>query len=311
MEAGRVFVTGGSGFVGSAVIDELLTRGRAVTALANRGTLDDRGGRVRVVPGGLFDDRALDDAIAACDAVVHLVGIIMERPGRGVTFERIHFDGTRRVVDAARRHGVRRYVQMSALGVRPGAVSTYHKTKYRAEQYVCGSGLDWTIFRPSLIHGPKGEFMRMEAAWARRKAPPFFAMPYFGAGALGRGGAGRLQPVHVGDVARAFADALEKPRTIGEVYLLGGADRLTWPELHRACASAIVGRPRPVMALPAWYAKGLARVVPRLLLPFNRDQVIMSQEDNTCDLTKFRGDFGWDPQPFEPSLRAYVKQLLG
>jgi nucleoside-diphosphate-sugar epimerase len=307
---GRVFVTGGSGFVGSAVIDALLARGYGVNALVNRRQLTGRPqDAVRSIKGGLFDPAALDEGIAGAEAVVHLVGIIMERPSRGVTFERIHFEGTRAVVDAALRNGVRRYVQMSALGVRPDAVSTYHKTKYRAEQYVRASGLDWTIIRPSLIHGPGGEFMRMEANWARRKAPPFLFMPYFGAGPFGRGGAGMLQPVHVDDVARAFVDSLANPKTIGEVYPLGGPDRLTWPQLHRTCARAVVGRERRVIALPAWYAKLLTAVVPRALLPFNRDQVIMSHEDNTCDLTKFRRDFGWDPRPFEPTLSEYAAKL--
>jgi NADH dehydrogenase len=221
----------------------------------------------------------------------------------------MHWEATKQIVDAAKRNGVRRYVHMSALGARPDAVSEYHKTKYLAEQYVRSSGLEWTIFRPSLIHGPRGEFMQMEAAWARRRKPPFQFMPYIGAGALGTGGAGRLQPVYVGDVARAFADALEKPQTIGEIYPLGGPDQLTWPKLHRTSAEAIVGKRRRVAALPAWYAKALTRVTPRRLLPFNRDQVIMSQEDNTCDLTKFKADFGWEPRPFEPTLREYAKQL--
>src|SRR4051794_28602671 len=190
---GRVMVTGASGFVGSAVTDELLARGYAINALVNRKPVDDRGGRVASFAGGVFDPRALGEAVRGVDAVIHLVGIIMERRGRGITFERIHFQGTRAVVDAARRAGVRRYVHMSALGVRPDAMSDYHKTKFAAEQYVRASGLDWTIFRPSLIHGPKGEFMQMEKKWAKRRAPPFLFMPYFGAGALGRGGAGMLQ----------------------------------------------------------------------------------------------------------------------
>ena len=62
-------------------------------------------------------------------------------------------------------------------------------------------------------------------------------------------------------------------------------------------------------ALPAWYAKLLTRIVPAALLPFNEAQVIMSQEDNTCDLTKFKTDFGWEPQPFGPTLRAYASRL--
>ena len=151
--------------------------------------------------------------------------------------------------------------------------------------------------------------MQMESAWARYKAPPFLFMPYFGAGMMGGGGAGKLQPIYVKDVARAFVDALEKPQTIGEIYPIAGPDQLTWPQLHRISAEAITGRQRWVMAMPVWKAKLLTHVVPAPLLPFNRDQVIMSQEDNTCDLTKFRDDFGWEPAPFEPTIKSYARHL--
>jgi NADH dehydrogenase len=304
----RVFVTGGSGFVGSAVIDELLAKGHSVVALTHRRDFSP-GGRVTPVPGGIDDPEVLARGMAGCDAVIHLVGIIVERPSKGVTFERIHFEGTRNVVDAARRAGVRRYVHMSALGTRHGAVSRYHQTKFMAERYVMESGLDWTIFRPSMIHGAKGEFMRMEAAWARRRAAPFLFMPYFGAGLLGRGGAGRLQPVSVKDVARAFAEALSNPKTVGEIYPLAGAQVVTWPELHRISARAITGRRRWVMALPAWYARLLTTIAPPRLLPFNRDQVTMSQEDNTADMAKFKSDFGWTPAGFEEQIKEYASQL--
>jgi NADH dehydrogenase len=149
----------------------------------------------------------------------------------------------------------------------------------------------------------------MEAKWARGKAPPFLFMPYFGAGLMGRGGAGKLQPVYVGDVARAFVDALEKPETIGEVYPLGGPDVVTWPQMHHLVSRAIVGRKRAAVALPAWYAKTITHVVPAQLLPFNRDQVIMSQEDNTCDLAKFVDNFAWTPRGFEESVKSYAKEL--
>jgi NADH dehydrogenase len=305
----RVFITGGSGFVGSAVIDELLRRNHDVIALQDHRPVDARGGSVRIVNGSLFDTASLDQGIKGVEAVIHLVGIIMEHRHRGVTFERIHFEGFRNVVDATVRKGVKRYLHMSALGTRPDAVSDYHKTKFRAEEYVRSSGLDWTIFRPSFIHGPRGEFMQMQAKWARGKAPPFMFMPYFGAGVMGRGGAGNLQPVYVGDVARAFVDALEKPATVGEIYPLGGTDVVSWPQMHHIVSKAIVGRERAAVALPAWYAKAITHVVPAPLLPFNRDQVIMSQEDNTCDLSKFVSDFGWTPRPFEETVKSYAGAL--
>ncbi len=300
-----VFVTGGSGFVGSAVIDELLARGLPVRAMVNHSRIDQPG--VETVRGSLFDQASLANAMAGCSAVIHLVGIIREKGDQ--TFDRIHVQGTRGVVEATERAGVKRYLQMSALGSRAEAESEYHRTKFAAEQIVRQSSLDWTILRPSLIHGKGGEFMQMEAAWARRQSMPYLFMPYFGSGVLGLGGAGLLQPVYVGDVAKAFAEALARPGTIRQSYDLGGADRLTWPQLHQLSAEAIVGSRRAIVPIPAWYARLLTRVVPASLLPFNRAQVAMSQEDNIADLTAFTRDFGLSLQPFEPTLRSYADQL--
>jgi uncharacterized protein YbjT (DUF2867 family) len=304
-----VFVTGGSGFVGSAVIDELVARGYAVHALSSSKPIDPRGGKVRSFAGGLFDAAALEAGISGCAAVIHLVGVIMERPAKGATFERIHVGGTKAVVDAAKRAGVRRYVHMSALGTRPDAVSEYHRTKWEAEEYVRSCGLDWTMLRPSMIHGPKGEFMQMEAAWARKRKLPYLFMPYFGSGVLGLGKGGKIQPVYVGDVARAFVDAVDKQNTIGKTYDLGGPEQTDWPTMHKMISGVLTGKPRLTLPIPAWYAKALTRVLPASLLPFNRAQVVMSQEDNVGDGRKFRDDFGWYPKRFEETLRAYKDEL--
>lgn len=134
-------------------------------------------------------------------------------------------------------------------------------------------------------------------------------MPYFGAGLLGLGGAGRLQPVDVNDVALAFVDAIGNLKTIRKTYELGGAEQLSWPEMHKAIARAVVGKDRATLAIPMWCAKLLTTIVPQSFLPFNQDQVVMSQEDNTCDLTEFTQDFGWQPAGFESALGKYARLL--
>jgi uncharacterized protein YbjT (DUF2867 family) len=304
----RVFVTGGSGFVGGNVLEELVRRGYSVNALVNRGTLGESHPSIRQIRGDLFDGAALDEGLRDCQAAIHLVGIIMEKPAKGLTFQRIHVAGTRAVVDAAMRNSVPRYIHMSALGTRPNAASEYHRTKWAAEEYVRSSTLNWTIFRPSLVHGPGG-FMTMEAKWARKAAPPFIAMPYFGRGLLGLGGAGLLQPVYVGDVARAFADAITLPQTIGKTYDLAGPELFTWPEFHATASQELVGKRRLTAPLPAWFAKLLASAGLGPLLDFSRDQVIMSQEDNTGDIQPLDADFGWKPRPFRAALQEYAAQL--
>jgi NADH dehydrogenase len=264
-----------------------------VAALVHRKPLPDRGGRVVSIEGGLFEGR-LTEAMTGCAAVVHLVGIIAEKGD--ATFQKIHVEGTRQVVEAAKKAGVRRFVHMSALGSRPEAVANYHKTKFVAEQIVRESALDWTIFRPSMIVGSSGEFMQWEAQWARGEKAPYFFMPYFGAGLFGFGRQALIQPIGVADVARAFVDSLEKVESVGHSYPLAGPERMSWVEFHRRCVIAFTGRKKLALPVPAWYAKMLARLLPTSLLPFNWDQVVMSQEDNIADMTIFGVDFGWLPQ---------------
>jgi uncharacterized protein YbjT (DUF2867 family) len=300
-----VFLTGGTGFVGSAVIEELSQRNYQINALVNRQQIQKPSPSVKPVQASLFDVDALSVAMADCSAVIHLVGIIMEKPRQTITFERMHVQATRCMVDAATKAGVSRYVQMSALGTRPGAVSEYHKTKWIAEECVRASSLNWTILRPSMIHGPSGDLMQMEINWARKQAAPYFFMPYFGKGILGLGGSTLLQPIFVNDVARAFADCLKNPSTEKKSYDLGGAERLTWPQMHRGVAEAVVGKPRATGAIPAWYASALTTVLPASWLPFNRSQVQMSMENNTCEMDEIRRDFGWMPGGFAETFGSY------
>jgi NADH dehydrogenase len=115
--------------------------------------------------------------------------------------------------------------------------------------------------------------------------------------------------VFVDDVARAFVDCVEKPQTIGQVYELGGADRMTWPQMHQIVALAVVGHRRLTAGVPVFVAKALAAVGLGPVLGFNRDQIIMSQEDNVCELAKFIADFGWTPRAFDATVKAYAAEL--
>ena len=265
--------------------------------------------------GSLSDRDALRSAMDGCDAVIHLVGIILQRRLRQATFHKIHVVGTRSVVDAARDAGVTRFLHMSALGTREDAVAPYHRSKWAGEQCVRASGLDWTIFRPSLIHGPDGEFMQLMRRFFCGWLPP--VIPYFGDGHA------KLQPVSVLDVAHCFVAALSRDETIGQTYPLGGPKEYSWIGFYNACR-ALMPRARswkPMVSQPVPVAKLLARLMAppmalaELIAPsvglfrFDGGQVTMSQEDNVCDHTIAEQTFGIRMRSFEDELSVYAERI--
>jgi NADH dehydrogenase len=317
----HVLVTGATGFVGWSVVRAMLARGLTPVCLVRseakllRQHPEVAPDRLVPVVGALSDEGALRDAAQRSQAAIHLVGIISQRRLKGQTFAGIHTKGTRRVVDAVLRAGIKRYTHMSALGTRADAVSVYHRTKWEAEQCVRGSSLDWTIFQPSLIHGPRGEFMQLMRRIICGLAPP--VIPYFGAGEA------KVQPVSVKDVAHCMVESLLRADTIGKVFQLGGPRVHSWKELYATCR-ALIPRARawkPMVSLPVPVAKVAAAlsgpplalaelVAPSLgMLRFDSGHVQMSQEDSVCDHTCAERAFDITMRSFEEDLAVYADQI--
>jgi NADH dehydrogenase len=291
----KIFLAGGTGFVGGYVVTELLLRGHEVRILVHkRGSEVVRG--TEQTEGDVTCLESFAESLTGCDAAINLVGIIREFPSRGITFERLHVQATANVLAAAGKAGVRRYLQMSALGTRSDAVSRYHATKYRAEELVRSSGLDYTILRPSLIYGPKDEFINMLAGQLRLSP----VMPVIGSGNY------RLQPIHVADVARCFALALEMHETIGHGYDLCGNDRLSFVELLDAVASAM-GRSAPFKArLPLGFMRTIIPILEHMpQFPITSDQLQMLIEENLCD-GNWKSVFQFEPRVFREEIRKYL-----
>jgi uncharacterized protein YbjT (DUF2867 family) len=294
----KVLVSGATGFVGREVVKELVARGHEVRALVRRGSekkLPERTG-IEIHPGDCLARDAVFAAAAGCDALIHLVGIIREFPGRGVTFERVHVQATRNVVDAGQAAGARRYLHMSALGARPRYADPYHLTNYQADEYVINSGLAYTIFRPSVIYGPEDQSINLFARHIRRLS--FF--PIIGDGNY------KLQPVPVWTVARAFALALELPRTENRVYEVGGPEPLTFNQVIDAIAR-VLGRRVKKIHQPVWCMSIAAHLCGRFRwFPLTPGQLRMLLEGNTCDPGAFYQDFGLPPESFSDGLASYL-----
>ncbi len=295
----KVLVTGSSGFVGREIIRQLIAGGHEVRGLA-RGR-KPKTAQAEFMQGSVLEPATLKEACVGCDAVIHLVGIISEV--REQTFERIHADGTRNVVAAATESGVRRFVHMSALGTRPGAASRYHRSKWAAEETVRGSGLDWTLFRPSLIYGPGDGFVSLFVRLSRWSP----VLPVIGHGM------GLLQPVPVEEVAHCFVGALSEPKSVGQTLDVCGPEPLPFVAVLDAILAA-TGRSRWKLHLPLPLARLQARALefafPALLgsaPPLNRDQILMLGEDNVGDAWTAAEMFGYQPAPFGETLRKLLK----
>ena len=220
-----ILVTGGTGFVGQEVVRELLALGYKVRLLVRHpqaATPFINHPGVEIVEGDALKPETLPAAMTGVRAVIHLIGILAET--RRVTFEQAHVEALRHLLTAARKAGVTRWIQMSALGTRREAGSRYHLTKWEAEELVRQSGLDWTIFRPSLIYG-HDERDRVLNLLQMVLSFPLHCVPLF------NGGGALVQPVSVREVAHCFAHAPSNQESIGRTYDLVGPVSFSWREM--------------------------------------------------------------------------------
>jgi uncharacterized protein YbjT (DUF2867 family) len=295
----RVFVTGGTGFVGKRVVRALLAHGFLVRCLVRPGSEEKLRGFESIdrVPGDVLRPENLVASAEGCGALVHLVGIIRERAARGVTFERLHVQSTVNMLAVAKKAGIRRYLHMSALGTRPGARSRYHQTKWQAEEAVRESGTDWTIFRPSIIFGRGDEFISVLAGVIRRLP----IVPVLGDGRF------RLQPVTVEHVAEGFARAVANRAAVHQTYEVAGPAAYAFVDLLDQIGAALGSRRVRKLHVPLGPVKLVTPALQRLpFYPLTRDQLVMLEEDNVTDAARFYNDFGIAPEPFPVGLQRLL-----
>src|SRR5574341_23397 len=297
-----ILVTGGTGFVGGHLIRRLRKDGIPVRAMvrtpAKAKALKDLG--VEIVPGDISDKAILDAAAAGVERVVHLVGIIQEGPG--FTFQGVHVEGTRNILDASKKAGVRHFFFQSALGTRPEAKSQYHKTKWEAEELARQSGIPFTILRPSLIYGPGDQFT-IRLSEMMKLAP---LLPVIGPGKS------KIQPIFIDDVVTCVAKAVTGDAFLNRIFEIGGPEQLTYEEVTLAIAEAI-GIKRPMVHMPIVFMKSAAKLMELVLPkpPVTTDQLIMLQEDNVCGMEDIRQKFGVEPVRFKEGLARFLGKAGG
>ena len=293
----KVAVTGGTGFVGRNLVERLLGSRHSVTVVGRREPTEDLfGDEVAFAIGSVHDPASLEQAFSGAEVVFHLVGIIAETNDN--TFETTVAEGTRNVVDACQKAGVNKLLYLSAMGTSADAPTAYHRTKFAAEQAVISSGIDYVIFRPSVIYGPGDGFVSLLERLIRRSP----LTPVIGDGKY------RLQPVFIDDVVSIMVQSLSSPAAVGKIIEIGGPEKLEYLEILHII-KRVLGKSRMNFHIPMWVMKPTATCLEKIVkpAPITRDQLAMMEMGNTGDTELMKKLFVIDPISLEEGLRKYME----
>jgi len=252
----KIAITGGTGFIGGHLARALAKQGHEVILLA-RGQ-DQRDLEIRELSGIQFRATDFENAenlardIRGCDAIAHCAGINLERGKQ--TYARVHVEGTRQIVAAAQKTGISKIILISFLRARPNCGSAYHESKWKSEEIVRSSGLDYTIVKPGVIYG-KGDHMLDHLSHA------FFTFPMFGlVGFVDR----FMRPLAIDDLVRILLAALLEGRLSKQTIAITGPEELALSKAVRRVAE-VVGKKPFYVRLPYWFHYALGWVLERVM----------------------------------------------
>lgn len=297
-----ILVTGASGYVGNNLVRRLVQLGRPVRAMAGSVEkalvrLKDVEPRIEIVKGDVTRPETLEEWMEGVDVVIHLVAIAIEKGKR--TYELINTQGTINVVEAAKKAGVRRFINMCQNGASPDVPYRFLRSKGIAQEYVARSGLDWTALRPTVIWGPQDEFANIQARLIKMTPIVF---PIVGDGKA------QFQPVYIGDVVEAFVRCVADPSTIGHEYELGGPEVLTYDEIVRRVLKAL-GTNRLRLKVPVGLLRPVVAIMQATLPnpPVTTTLLDLLAVPNVVKENALVAKFGIDPKPFTPESLSYMK----
>ncbi|MEX0750552.1 MAG: complex I NDUFA9 subunit family protein [Dehalococcoidia bacterium] len=297
-----ILISGGTGFVGSAIVKELLRRDQPVAVL---GRDDEKirkkfGHDVEAREGDVREPQSLVAAMQGVDTVVNAVQFPnspIENRRKGWTFEDIDLKGTRNQVDAAKTAGVKRFVYVSGAGADKDADKHWFRYKWEAEAYVRGSGLEWVIVRPTWVFGPDDVSLNRFLGFA--KLLPF--VPMFGDGKQS------MQPVFIDDAGRVVADAALKPEAAGQVFELGGPEVMSMNDVVKT-ALDVQGKKRRLLHQPVIVGKTLGRFASVLPgPPLSADAIDFITEPAVADTSNLEAVLKPRLTPLREGLESYLR----
>jgi uncharacterized protein YbjT (DUF2867 family) len=221
----RIAITGSAGFIGSHLGRALSADGHEIVPVSRRSGID------------ITSAHALAEAFAGCEAIAHCAGINREIGDQ--TYQRVHIDGTRRVVEAAERAGVRRIALMSFLRARPHCGSPYHESKWAAEEIVRASALDYTILKAGMTYG-RGDHMLDHLSHSLHTLPVFATVGITEP---------PIRPLAVDDLMPILRAALVDGRLLRQTVAVVGAEQLRLSDAVRRVA-AVLGKRVLVVPCP-------------------------------------------------------------
>ncbi|MGZ8993289.1 MAG: SDR family oxidoreductase, partial [Burkholderiaceae bacterium] len=280
-----VLVTGASGFIGSAVVDALRAAGHRVIKGTHRQNATSDADTVAVDFTRDFDPAAWRGRLRGVDAVVNAVGILREQGHQ--TFDALHVRAPRALFAACVDAGVKRVVQISALGSDENATSAYHISKRRADEFLAAQSISSVIVQPSLVYGPGGESARLFDTLA---SLPWIPLP--------GDGMQRIQPIHLDDLVACIVTLLERDRWRTGRIALVGAEPTTLRD-YLASLGRALGRSRiRFLQIPySWVraAASLGKVMPGALL--DNETLAMLERGNVADVADTQRILGATPRP--------------
>ncbi|MEM1173888.1 MAG: NAD(P)H-binding protein [Pseudomonadota bacterium] len=307
----RVAIVGGTGFIGSYFVDALLAAGHTPRLLVRPGSAGKlrEASRCETVDGEVSDAESLATLVKDCDVVSFNIGILREDKSRGITFDELQLQAAKRTLDASKAAGIRRFLLMSANGVRPDG-TPYQQTKFAAEQAAQASGLDVTVFRPSVVFGDPRGLMEIGTQLHNDVVRLPIPAPGFISGFSTSSSTVTMSPVHVRDVTDTMLAALGDDDTIGKTLTLGGPEVLSWSTMIRRVAGA-VGRNKWVLPAPV----PLVRLPVSLLdwipaFPVTTDQLDMLVDGNDASPETVSTLLGREPLAFDADNLDYLNSPM-
>ncbi len=289
----KVIVAGATGFIGKVLVRGLIEDGHQVVIIRRRKSTAE----IEATPGTEIATADPENPIPSDldgDAIINLVGVLREFPSKGITFQGTHFIVSKNLIDHAKRKKIPRFLYMSALGVKPDATTGYMKTKYAAERYLRDSGLNWTIFRPSIVIGPGGGLFELLTNMIKHL--PF--VPVVGDGQY------KMQPVYIADVSAGFRKSLGNEKSYEKIIEFGGAEIMTYDRMLDEIGEAI-GHPKVrKWHQPLWMVRPMAALFGRFRwFPLTTDQITMLLENNYTEDRSFYQIFGIAPRSIIEGLK--------